>query len=728
MTFPGLPDARASLPPAGARIGPYALQGELGRGGMGAVYRARHLELGVERALKLMHRPQDPRGLARFEREVDHLARVAHPNVVKVHDAGVHEGQPWYAMELVSGRSLQADLDEARPALERALELAQALCEGVAALHAAGVIHRDLKPGNVVLAPDGRPVVLDLGLAVAPGQDQRLTQTGVTLGTVTYMAPEQLRAAKDVTPAADVFALGLILFELLTGEPAVERGSVHAVVASICSEDRPPPSSVDPDLPARLDEVVGRATQRDPARRYQHAGELAAAIAAARQDLGPSRRARRRRAALAGLALLALGGALAGAGRAALGGDPSGRGPGALGPAVGAADASVAAEDAAARERAGELLRRRQQAEVRELARLERLAPRERAAALRAWLERHLDHPGAPEAERLLRATYLLTPKLELAVAGTWDARPTPDGQRFVVAADDRVSVHDLAGRELAGWPLPGRLRALAIDPVGSWAAVGGQLDTIYRLDLQRLELEPLCEAPASIVKALAISPDGALLAAGGTATRMILVTLATRAIQRVDGLQGGANAIAFLGGERLVTGGGIPLDRRQGRAECALRWYRLGPGGPRLEARLLLAAQVQDLAVSPAGLLAAAFDGQTVALFPQGVTTREGLRYFVQPEREVSPLSPHPAHRGVSRAVSFSPDGRRFYSAGGSDAGDPRMNEVAVWDTATTRELHRIGEFSAGFRSLVCLADGRHLLTTTPSGVQLWDLSGLAD
>jgi serine/threonine protein kinase len=268
------------------RVGPYVVQGVLGQGGMGTVLRARHEDLDVMRALKVLTSRQSPTGAARFAREVAALASVRHPNVVGIHDSGEVGGLPWYAMDLIEGEPLDRILERggALP-LDRALEVTIGICEGVEALHRAGVVHRDLKPQNVVITSDGRPVVLDLGLAIAPDRDQRLTKTGAMVGTPNYMAPEQLAAA-PVSARTDVHALGLILFELVTGRVALVGGSVHDLMGKILSDERPRASELLPDLPVALDRVLARAMAREVAERHASAAELAAELAALRAAAG----------------------------------------------------------------------------------------------------------------------------------------------------------------------------------------------------------------------------------------------------------------------------------------------------------------------------------------------------------------------------------------------------------------------------------------------------------
>ena len=165
----------------------------LGKGGMGAVYLARHDTLGVRRAIKVLTK-LGPGPTARFVREASHLAQVQHPNVVRIHDVGSERGVCYFAMEYVEGESLSRMLHGGALPWRRALEIAVEVARGVDALHEVGVIHRDLKPGNVMLTPEGRAVVVDLGVAVAPDSDERLTRTNTTVGTMAYMPLEQLQS------------------------------------------------------------------------------------------------------------------------------------------------------------------------------------------------------------------------------------------------------------------------------------------------------------------------------------------------------------------------------------------------------------------------------------------------------------------------------------------------------------------------------------------------------
>ena len=255
----------------------YELLAELARGGMGVVYQARQVGLNRVVALKMIlsgsHAGIDER--ARFRTEAEAVARLQHPNIVQVHEVGEHDGRPFYSMEFCPGGGLDKKLSGAPLSSTAAAGLAAALARAVQAAHDKGVIHRDLKPANVLLAEDGTPKVADFGLAKQMEAAGR-TQTGAVLGTPSYMAPEQAGGrSKDVGPATDVYALGAILYEMLTGRAPFQGPSALATLAKVIAADPVPPRQLQPKTPRDLEAVVLRCLEKEPARRYATADALA---------------------------------------------------------------------------------------------------------------------------------------------------------------------------------------------------------------------------------------------------------------------------------------------------------------------------------------------------------------------------------------------------------------------------------------------------------------------
>ena len=254
-------------------IGPYQVVRQLGRGAMGVVFEVRHPEVARPLALKFL--PDlfaDEQGKARFARETELLARVRHRNVLPVHDAGDSPEGPWLVTELIPGQDLKQVVEGRGPLPGReAARVVAELAEGVAALHAQGILHRDLKPGNVLLRPEGTPIIIDFGLARA-GDVERLTRTGDFLGTPAYMAPEQ--ASGKPEPRSDVYALGAILYHLLTGRAPFVGKSALDVFKAIFKDDPPHPEGLGVEVDPGLWAVCRRALDKDPERRPPSAAGL----------------------------------------------------------------------------------------------------------------------------------------------------------------------------------------------------------------------------------------------------------------------------------------------------------------------------------------------------------------------------------------------------------------------------------------------------------------------
>ncbi len=275
------PIARASATgPPGARLPEvpgYEVESFLGRGGMGVVYLARHQGLNRKVALKRLQesRQEDPGHVARFRREAAAAARCQHPNLVQIHDIGEHAGELYLALEYVAGGHLGRALAGEPQPPRKAAELVETLARAIDHAHAQGVIHRDLKPANVLLTPDGQPKITDFGLAKLRGSTTD-TEVGTVVGTLAYMAPEQVQARSgDIGPRTDIHALGAILYEALTGRPPYRAETPERILHAILSEEVMPPSARQPGVPRDLEAICLKCLEKEPARRYETAADLA---------------------------------------------------------------------------------------------------------------------------------------------------------------------------------------------------------------------------------------------------------------------------------------------------------------------------------------------------------------------------------------------------------------------------------------------------------------------
>jgi serine/threonine-protein kinase len=278
-----LPPATAVLPAderplASEEVPGYELLGELGRGGMGVVYKARDVRLDRVVALKMIlsGAHAGAADLQRFDAEARAVARLRHASIIQIYEIGEVDGRPYLSLEFAEGGSLAGRLQAPLPP-RQAAELAEALARGVQAAHERGIVHRDLKPGNVLLAADGTPKITDFGLAKILGDDSAQTASGAIVGTPSYMAPEQAGGKKaDVGPLADVWALGAILYECLTGQPPFRAATALDTVLQVTCDEPAPPRKLDRRIPRDLETICLKCLQKEPHRRYASAAELAA--------------------------------------------------------------------------------------------------------------------------------------------------------------------------------------------------------------------------------------------------------------------------------------------------------------------------------------------------------------------------------------------------------------------------------------------------------------------
>jgi serine/threonine-protein kinase len=278
-------EVRAALKPGEILGGKYRIDRVLGAGGVGVIAAATHVELGQKCAIKILRADVDSELKERFVREARAAARLKGEHVARVSDVGKSaDGTPYFVMELLSGEDLGQLVARGGPlAVDVAVELALQVCEGLAEAHAAGIVHRDLKPRNLFLTRriHGEPLVkiLDFGIAkVFKERDKHDTGTESVFGSPQYMSPEQMRASRDVDARADVWSLGVCLYELLAGAPPFDAPTVPLLCVNVLTEPAPPLLGKRPELPPELVAVVERCLSKEPEGRFADVGELAVAL------------------------------------------------------------------------------------------------------------------------------------------------------------------------------------------------------------------------------------------------------------------------------------------------------------------------------------------------------------------------------------------------------------------------------------------------------------------
>ncbi|XXX82442.1 protein kinase [Sorangium sp. So ce134] len=343
-----------SLAEGSVIAGRYRLERMLARGGMGAIWVARHLQLDAAVAIKLMapEYAASSTARARFEREARAAAQLKIQNVVHVHDYGIEGETPFLVMELLEGEDLEARLArEGRLSKAATLSIVTQVCKALRRAHEMGIIHRDLKPANLFLArqdDDELVKVLDFGIAKAPGMllAGKETKTGTLVGSPYFMSPEQVRRSKTLDWRSDLWSVGVIAYRCLTGRLPFPGEEIGEVFVAICTEDAPLASSLAPELGPEVDGFFARALMREPERRFQSASELAEAFGAAAASPGAGAGAVRPPALAEGASpALALHGGAMGASPGAMGASPGAMGasPGAMGASPGAMGASPGA-------------------------------------------------------------------------------------------------------------------------------------------------------------------------------------------------------------------------------------------------------------------------------------------------------------------------------------------------------------------------------------------------
>jgi WD40 repeat protein len=690
--------------PAWPQVPGYEFLAELGKGGMGVVYKARQLSLNRVVAVKMILAGDQasPEQVVRFRVEAETAARLQHPNIVQVHEVGSCAGRPYLALEYLPGGSL-ADRLAGRPQPPRACAaLVEVLARAMHHAHERGVVHRDLKPANILLRTEGKglrteeeslspqssvlsPVICDFGLARLLHTDLRLTATGVVAGTPSYMAPEQLRAGgAGVGPATDVYALGTILYECLTGRPPFRGEMPIEAVQQVLHQEPTPPSRLQAGLPRDLETVCLKCLAKEPHRRYASAAELADDLA--RFLRGEPVRARpvsalerawkwgRRRPTLAALVLLAL--FVAGVGF-----------PATTFLWLRADRARQQAED----ER-GQKERQRAMAEQARLL-LEASVYADHIVLAQSayqandvpgaldWLRKCLPEPGRVDRRgwewyylRCLCRTDLL-PGLQHG-GDEWryvhGVAFFPDGKRFVSGAGLPFAAYTRLGSATRN---PGELKV--------WDATTGRC------------LATFTDHPGA-VWAVAVSPDGRLLASGGADGSIHLRDGNTLALRpgppREEGL---VFCLSFSADGRLLAAG---------RGSAVLVWDLADPIRPKFR------------------FATEGWAASTVALSPDGKRLAAGNVYGgpvrlwdLERGQEIA----HRIPKGETRAVGFSPDGRWLALARKDDA------RIEIWDASGSRLHQQLAGHRDSVLGLAFTSAGGLASAGNDRTVRLWDAAG---